>query len=291
MSNLVSIAQLAQEVNNALSSHDAGKKWEENSIKSLLALGECLSSVSGITNDKVVKYLNSQGSGKFILTKKESLKLSAIFETVNSNYRDKVGEDDNLKLPVYQYLFSPIKLALCAFEISEVSSEDNEAIDQLSDGLSQSIDTYTTRAEKLNQAKQGIDELVEYSQSFLEAMTPTSTRIFDPSLSRQKSDAVRSIETSFKPTAFDYIRGNDKAFDNFQIKDDNQQAIETLSKNRQTANIVASILLSLTVIGCVIGVGQYLATGNYLFCRSKPKSHSNEIFDTGITENFPNRSM
>mgnify|MGYP005994094451 CR=1 FL=1 len=118
-------------------------------------------------------------------------------------------------------------------------------------------------------------------------MTPTSTRIFDPSLSRQKSDAVRSIVTSFKPTAFDYIRGNDKAFDNFQIKDGNQQAIETLSKNRQTANIVASILLSLTVIGCVIGIGQYLATGNYLFLRTK----SREIFDTGITENFPNRSM
>ena len=57
MSNLVSIPQLAQEVKNALSSQDAGKKWQENSIKSLLALGECLSSVSGITNDKVEKHL------------------------------------------------------------------------------------------------------------------------------------------------------------------------------------------------------------------------------------------
>ena len=78
MSNLVSIAQFAQDVKKALSSQDAGKKWEENSIKSLLALGECLSSVSGITNDKVVKYLNSQGSEKFILTK---TKIKSVFKT------------------------------------------------------------------------------------------------------------------------------------------------------------------------------------------------------------------
>jgi hypothetical protein len=274
MSNSVNIRQLAENVKNALSTQDTDNKWEENSIKSLLELGKFLSSISGMTNDKVGKHLKKEDSGLISLTREESLKLAAIFETVNSKYRDKVSEDDNIKLPVYQYFFSPIKLALCAFKISDLGPTDSNTIEGLSSGLSQSIDTCITRAEKLNAAKQGIDELTDYSNSHF------SDSGIDQ-LAGKKKESVSHIATSFRSRAYDYVGGDNEAFKSFNTT--NVKPIKILSDNRQAKNIIASIMLSLTGIGLVVGIAQYCYSGNFLFC--KTKSHS--IVEDNVIDQFP----
>ena len=179
--------------------------------------------------------------------------------------------------PVFQYFLSPVKIAIIAFNINIDNLQDKyEAIDScLSDGnVTGCIEKLTERAQKLNDAKQGIDELTDYSNSHF------SDKLIDQ-LAGKKKESVNRIATSFRSRSYDFVGGDDKAFESFNTT--NVEPIEILSENRQAKNIIASIMLSLTGIGLVVGIAQYCYSGNFLFC--KTKSHS--IVEDKVRDKFP----
>ena len=212
-------------------------------ISALLELGlQINEKFPGISLDKVKNEI-----GIIDLTSEKASTCFNIVSNARGQYLMRLMEDeDESHLERHHNTLYLLRLALMAIQ----PVEKDEGIDDLPTGqvaiCEIAVKTIADRAVELSQANAGVQKLELYKQKKLRS---------DDEQTVVQKEAIESILADFRTRRHDYFNGNDVAF--HDIEEANRKHLKVLeAKKSQAFKIFASVLVSLTVVGLVVGVTQ-----------------------------------
>ncbi len=212
-------------------------------ISALLELGlQINEKFPGISLDKVKSEIGIIG-----LTSEKASTCFNIVSNARGQYLMRLMEDeDESHLERHHNTLYLLRLALMAIQpVEKDKGIDDLPTDQVAI-CEIAVKTIADRAVELSQANAGVQKLELYKQKKLHS---------DDEQTVVQKEAIESILADFRTRRHDYFNGNDVAFHG--IESANRKHLNVLeAKKSQAFKIFASVLVSLTIVGLVVGVTQ-----------------------------------